>query len=204
MRRKALARRLLAWLVAGGAAVLVGACGVPTEGPPTVITEVPGDLLAPAPRTTAPPTTPAAQGPFIYLVDGNGRLVPVPAGASGAEPAGSAAIVLTRLASGPDESERVSGLSTALSPSVSLTLTAVEDGRAVVEIESGTPAPAASRLPIGVGQVVLSLASIPGITSTTLTSNGVPIDAPLPSGVLTSQPLTAADYAVLIRPGRSR
>lgn len=199
MRQLGSPRMLLICVAASAIAVLVGGCGVPSEGPPTVITRVPGDLLAPAPSTTANPTAPAVEGPFIYLVDGDQRLVPVEAGAPTDEPGDSAAIVLIRLSKGPDESERGAGLSTALGPEASLRLTTVAGGRAVVEVQSGTPAPAAARLPLAVGQVVLSLTSISGIDSVTLTSDGVPIDAPLPTGVLTSHALTAADYESLVR-----
>ena len=64
--------------------------------------------------------------------------------------------------------------------------------------------PATSASPAGeqtrraVGQIVLTATSLPGVTAVLLTHDGEALEAPLPSGELTSAPLTAADYEPLL------
>jgi spore germination protein GerM len=47
-------------------------------------------------------------------------------------------------------------------------------------------------------QIVLTATSLEGIGSVLLTRDGAPVEAPLPSGELTSEPLTSAEYAGLL------
>ena len=47
-------------------------------------------------------------------------------------------------------------------------------------------------------QVVLTATSLPGVDAVRLTFAGNPVEAPLPSGELTSGALTAADYATFL------
>jgi len=187
-----------------GAALVVlalDACGVPTASPPTAITEVPYNLMdTPAPPTPLP-STPATRGPFIYWVDAADQLAAIEAGTTTSDPADTVAALLTRLAQGPSDLERESGLSTALGPDVSLTVNRIEGGRADIDITIGAPGPAARRLPLAVGQIVLALTSISGIDSVWLMSDGAPIEAPLPDGALTARPLTAEDFGSLIADG---
>ena len=110
--------------------------------------------------------------------------------------------MLTRLSRGPSELERQSGLSTALGPDVSLTVNRIQGGRADIDITIVPPAPSARRLPLAVGQIVLSLTSIPGVASVWLMSDGTPIEAPLPDGALTARPLTAQDFTALVGAGQ--
>lgn len=181
------------WLLVAG---FLAGCGVPASSPPTTITEVPYNLMEPAPPPTPRTSEAATRGPYIYWLDDSDRLYAVEAGAAASEDA-AAATVLARLSQGPSELERMSGLSTALGPDVQLTLNSITDGLAEVEVQTGDPAPSARRLPHAVGQIVLSLASVPGIDSVLLTVDGERIEAPLPDGVLTAGPLTAEDFAVL-------
>jgi Sporulation and spore germination len=81
-----------------------------------------------------------------------------------------------------------------------LTLTDVTGGRAGVDIRAGDQAPSPGRLPLAVGQLVLTLTSIEGVDEVVLTAGGAPIEAPLPGGALTDRPLRAADYAALRSP----
>ena len=187
-------------LLAGAALVVlaVAACGVPTTSPPTAITEVPYNLMeTPAPPSPLP-STPATRGPFIYWVNAADQLAAIEAGTTTSDAADTVAALLTRLAQGPSDLERESGLSTALGPDVSLTVNRIEGGRADIDITIGPPGPSARRLPLAVGQIVLSLTSISGIDSVWLMSDGTPIEAPLPDGALTARPLTAQDFSALV------
>lgn len=193
------------WVAVGVLGVLgllappaLAGCGVPSSSPATTITEVPYGLMEPAAPSTPRPSVPAERGPFIYWLDESDRLSPIEAGAMTSDQPDAVATVLSRLAAGPSELERMSGMSTALGPDVSLALNRIVDGRAEIEIKIGTPAPSARRLPVAVGQIVLSLTSVPGIDSVVLMADGQPIEAPLPDGVLTARPLTAEDFAGLV------
>ena len=185
-------------------AMTLTACGVPATSPPTAITDVPYNLVQTATPPTPSPTTPARRGPFVYWVSAGDELIAIEAGATTGDAPDTVAAVLTRLAQGPSELERESGLSTALGPEVSLTVNRVEGGRADIDITIGPPGPSARRLPLAVGQIVLSLTSISGIDSVWLMSNGSPIEAPLPDGALTARPLTAQDFIALVEAGQPR
>ena len=58
------------------------------------------------------------------------------------------------------------------------------------------PSGAASRR--AVAQIVLTATSVPGVDAVLLTLDGDPVEAPLPSGELTSAPLTETDYEPLL------
>ena len=49
-------------------------------------------------------------------------------------------------------------------------------------------------------QIVLTATSVPGVDAVRLTLSGAPVEAPLPSGELTSEPLNADDYATFLVP----
>lgn len=193
-------RMLLGAMIVATAA----ACGVPSDSPLVAITVVPYDLLSPASTATTRPTALPTRGPFVYLLGGDERLVPIESGAVAGEPVELLTSILSRLASGPTDEERGRGLSTALGSDVALTLHRLENGRAEIELDAGAQAMPARRLPLAVGQVVLSVTSIPGIDSVVLTNNGTPFDAPLPGGALTDHPLSAGDYQVFVAPRQAR
>ena len=76
-------------------------------------------------------------------------------------------------------------------------LVSLEDGRATVDVRMGRLPTGGDRLPLAVGQVVLTVTSVPTVREVVLVADGARIEAPLPGGALTGRPLTAADYAVL-------
>lgn len=191
-------RRAAQTLTYAAVLALAAGCGVPSDPTPIAISRVPYDLLSPTVAVTPRPTTPATRGPFVYLLDGQDRPVPLEITVVDELPSGTVTAVLARLAEGPTDDERASGLSTALGRAAVLTLSSLEGGQAVIEVDAGEPPPSADRLPLAVGQVVLSVTSVPGVTSVVLTDGGEPIDAPLPSGVRTDRPLVRADYEMFL------
>ena len=56
----------------------------------------------------------------------------------------------------------------------------------------------AERLPLAVGQIVLSVTSAPGVDAVRLVTSGQPVDLPLPSGALATRDVTPEDYAALV------
>ena len=180
------------------ACLLTGGCGVPSGSEAQALPAVPYGLLSSSGPTPSTTTSAAARGPRVWLVRDDG-LVPAEAPSSASDPTSTATALLGRLAAGPTEQERADGLSTAFGPGVELTLTEVTSGHAVVDIRSGDLAPSPSRLPLAVGQLVLTLCSIDGIDDVALTAAGSAIQAPLPGGALTDRPLRAGDYEALLR-----
>jgi hypothetical protein len=180
----------------------VAACGVPTDG--TVRTldadAVPYGLLRTAPAETPAPevTGPAVTVPQLFFLDREDRLVPQPqpVPASGLEPVVSA--LLGRLAEGPSEQQRDQGLASALGPDVGLALVAVTDRVAQIDVMPSAQSPAADRLPLAIGQVVLTATSVDGVDRVVFLQDGVTLEVPLPGGARTAQPVSASDYASLL------
>lgn len=192
-------RRVLGAAALAGAFVaslLTTSCGVPRESEAQQVPVVPYGLLSPSGPAPSASASAVARGPLVWLVRAD-RLVPAEAPSAGSDLATTAAALLRRLADGPSDQERADGLATAFGPGVELTLTDVSAGHAVVDIRAGDLAPSPSRLPLAVGQLVLTLASVDGIHDVSLTSDGSAIQAPLPGGALTDRPLRAEDYAGL-------
>jgi hypothetical protein len=181
----------------------VACCGLPDATTPLELdpSDVPYRLLSPSagPSATQPPST-RTTTPDVYLLDGDGRLVPVAAAPTESGLVPVLGGVLSRLAAGPREAERASGLASALGPDVRLTLVGVADGTATIDVDVGEQDPSASRLPLAVGQVVLSATSVEGVDRVQLVQGGSPIEVPLPDGALTLGPVTADDYAPLLGP----
>ena len=179
---------------------LLSGCGVPTGPGAEPVPVVPYDLLSPSgPEPSRSPST-AAQGPQVWLVRDE-ALVPAAAPSAAADARTTAVATLLRLAEGPTQQQRAEGLSTAFGPDVQLAVTGLAEGRAVVDIRAGDQVPSPSRLPLAVGQLVLTLASVEGVDEVVLTAAGAPIEAPLPGGALTDRPLRAEDYVGLTAAG---
>lgn len=190
--------------VAGAVAVVavVGAgCGLPDGGTVRTVDDesVPYRLLessAPEPSAPSSPGAPA-RSPVVLWKMGE-RLVPEASGAGCDEPAEDVVErLLAALAAGPSEDARADGRSTALPSDTGLALVALDDATAQVSLEADTDL-SAELLPLAVGQVVLSVTSVPGVRSVDLVVDGEPVQVPLPEGVLTPGPVTAADYAGLL------
>lgn len=193
-------RRLRA---AGAAAALVtlAGCGIPTGGAPTTIapSDIPFGLAAPTSSAPAVPSLPARQDlPRVYLVNPEEGLVPSSREVSGATVRERLAALLGQLAAGPADSERDAHLATALPAGVQLTVTGMDGDTVTVDLRGTDQSPSGQQSRRAVGQIVLTATSLPGVGRVRLTRDGTPVEAPLPSGELTSSPLTAADYRALL------
>lgn len=185
--------------------VLAGlaACGLPDEGRSQVVEDasVPYGLLAPSEPDPEPPeqvSTVPRDAPVVFWLRRDERLVPAAAAISCREaPARAVSDLLDTLTDSPSSAERESGLASAIPPAVSLTLVQVRDGVAEIELDPLAIGDA-ERLPLAVGQVVLSVTSAPGVDAVSLVTSGQPVDVPLPGGALVSGTATADDYADLV------
>jgi hypothetical protein len=179
----------------------MAACGLPDGTTPLELdpTDVPYHLLSPSDGgTVAQPPSARTTTPDIFLLTREDRLVPqaAPLPPDGLEPVLKG--VLLRLSGGPSPTERALGLATALGADARLSLLGVHDGTAVVDLDLGEQDPSASRLPLAIGQVVLSVTSVDGVDRVQLVRGGSAIEIPLPDGALTLAPVTAADYGPLL------
>ncbi|ABS03595.1 GerMN domain-containing protein [Kineococcus radiotolerans] len=183
----------------------VSACSTPAGDEVRVVapSEVPHGLLDPATSSPEPAVTgtaPLGAGPLVYFLTVDAALVAVPLG--GEESAGEGGdpltLVLRRLTRGPEEGERARGLASAVGPDVTLGVESLQDGTARIVVGELGLNLAADRLPLAVGQIVLSVAAVPGVQSVQLVRAGEVLEVPLPSGERSSEPLTAADYAPLL------
>ncbi len=184
-----------------GLLLLTSACGIPTGGPPETIapSDVPYGLTSTTPTGAAAPSPPPrSDQPRIYLVTADDVLVP--RGRAVVEGALEQRLtqLLADLAEGPSSEELDDQLTTALPPEVTLGLRAVDGDTATIDISTGEDSPSERESRRAVGQIVLTATSLPGIRGVLLTRDGKPLEAPLPSGELTSAPLTAEDYAALL------
>lgn len=180
--------------------LLTAGCGVPTGGAPETVapTDIPYGLTSAAPSgAPAVSSSPRAEEALVYLVSAEDVLVPRARAVAGRTTEQRLAELLADLAAGPSSDDLDQQLTTALPPEVELRLTGVTGGTATIDlsIEDDTPSGPDSRR--AVGQIVLTATSLPGVREVALTWEGEPLEAPLPSGELTAEPLTAEDYAAL-------
>ena len=185
------------WVAAGLLALVTG-CGVPTGGAAETIpaSDVPYGLASPAPSPPASAAAdPVVEPGRVFLVDASDVLVPRPREVDGATAQELLGALLDELAAGPTAEERDRQLSTALPPEVELSVAGLIDGTATVDITGSPAVPAGQASRQAVAQVVLSATSVPGVQAVVLTLDGERVEAPLPSGELTAEPLTREDYA---------
>ncbi|MCZ2811573.1 MULTISPECIES: GerMN domain-containing protein [unclassified Modestobacter] len=192
-----------------GALLLAGAlagCGVPTGGAPEPIptSQVPYDLASPSPTATGAPSADARiDEPRVYLVAEDGVLVARGRSLDSGPLEDRLDQLLDDLATGPSASELTDRLSTALRPETSLTVEELSDGTVTIELGGDAQAPAGQESRRAVAQIVLTATSLPEVEAVLLTQAGEPVEAPLPSGELTSRPLSATDYEPLLTPTAS-
>jgi hypothetical protein len=184
------------------ALLALAGCGVPTGGDPRAIppSQVPFGLASAA--TPSAPTATSApvhlDEPRIYLVEPDDALVPIARQFPVGDIHERLAVLLKYLAAGPTAIEKRHRISTALPPDVVLRVRDVTDGRVTIDLGGTADAPSGKESRRAVAQIVLTATSLPGVHDVLLTAEGTPIEAPLPSGELTSQPLSAQDYQVLL------
>jgi hypothetical protein len=193
------AGRVLAALTLLGASA--GGCGLPTSTTPRVIapSDVPYRLVDP---TQSGPSISAGRDatsvPHVFLLTTEGRLTPV---AAPVRPDGLVAVVgtlLSRLVQGPEATQRATGLTTALGSGFLLRLQGVEGRTAVVALDPGERDLSSDRLPLAVGQIVLTVTSVEGVDAVRFVRNGSAAEVPLPDGALTAGAVSRRDYASLM------
>ena len=192
------------WLSSTAAAaglLLVSSCGLPGEGSVRTVEDdaVPYRLLD---RGTPSPDThqddQLISVPLVFWLVDDEVLVPSAARVScDGQPEEIVDDLLDLLAAGPTGDARAAGRATAIPPESALELVEIRDGTAQVEFDPESEV-SADRLPIAIGQVVLSVTSASGVDDVVLVSGGESVQLPLPGGALTPGPVTPLDYSSLV------
>jgi spore germination protein GerM len=184
-----------------GVVLLVAGCGLPgdTEVRAVDATTVPYNLLDPEAPSRPGLTGPVPAGtPVVFWLVHDDRLAPTAVAASCTDPVDDVVgRLLGLLAAAPDEAARSAGRSSAIPSSSELDLVGVADGVALVELDPATSL-TADRLPLAMGQLVLTVTSAPGIEAVQVGAAGETVEVPLPGGALTDRPVTADDYATFL------
>lgn len=179
--------------------ILLAGCGVPLEQEPAPIRPeaVPSQLQGTGrPASARPTATPGRLTVQVNFVR-NDRLVSLAREAPTAAPADRLTTVVQALMAGPSATEQSDGITSALPPELTLTVVDVQGSRAVLELSGETEGRSATENVLAVGQIVLSVTSLPTVNEVTFWRDGAPVEALLADGALTTKPLTAADYAAL-------
>jgi len=186
--------------------LLVPSCGLPGDGSVRTVDEdaVPYRLLdRGTPSGGTPRDDQLASVPLVFWLVDDDVLVPAAASVScDGQPRAIVERLLGELAAGPTGDARADGRATAIPPESGLGLLEITEATAEVEVDPESEI-SADRLPVAVGQIVLSVTSAPGVEAVALVSGGEPVQVPLPGGALTSGPVTPSDYASLV-PDRFR
>lgn len=186
---------------------VLGACGLPSSSTPVEVppAEVPYGLLESATASPSPTVSPGVliSAATIYLADTQQQLVAVPVQIPSAPAAPMLQSLLDRLAVGPSERERAGGLVTDLVPGSTIMLRNLSAGTADIELQTTNQDPSPSKLPIAVGQIVLTATSIVGVDRVVFVRDGTVLPVPGPDGSRTLDPLTSASYTSLLAPGQA-
>ncbi|MEP6649847.1 MAG: GerMN domain-containing protein [Lapillicoccus sp.] len=193
-------------IVLVAAVTLLGACGLPRSSTPVKVppAEVPYGLLQPATAGPTPTLTPGVLlvPGTIYLVDAQQKLVSVGVQVPAAPAGPMLQTLLNRLTVGPSDRERAGGLVTDLGPGSTIVLRNISAGTANIELQTENQDPSPSKLPVAVGQIVLTATSIVGVDRVVFVRDGTVLPVPGPDGSTTSDPLTSAAYPNLVAPGQ--
>jgi spore germination protein GerM len=186
---------------ATGLVLLVAGCGLPgtTEVRAVDATAVPYNLLDPEAQSRPGQIGPVPVGtPVVFWLVHDDRLAPTAVPVSCSDPVDDVlSQQLALLAAAPDEVARAAGRSSTIPSSSQLELVDVADGVATVEFDPATSL-TADRLPLAMGQLVLTVTSAPGIEAVQVSAAGDTVEVPLPDGALTERPVSANDYAILL------
>ncbi|MGL5828683.1 MAG: GerMN domain-containing protein [Angustibacter sp.] len=187
-------------------ALCLAACGLPRSGQVQRIDpdQVPYALSSTAAPADGQGSSGAVTGQArVYWLDSNQQVISVSVRLVTSGPSARLTESLELLSSGPTERQRGLGFGTALGPGVVITVMAITDRIADLELTAAVAAPSANRLPLAIGQVVLTATSNPDIDAVRFVRNGEPWAVPLVGGALTPGPLSRAqDADLLVAPER--
>ena len=182
-------------LLAAVLLTVVAACGVPAEDRPRAVTPPPGPF--PYTATAAPSAAETGAVTEVLYFTRDDRLIPAIRRIDQVPPVD---VQLRDLLAGPTPSERDDGLTSALPGALSNAVVELVDGQARVTVaETGADTGRSDEL-LAYGQIVCTLGARPDVEAVIFLRDRVPLRVPRADLSLSSDPLTAADYAALISP----
>ncbi len=182
-------------LLAAVLLTVVAACGVPAEDRPRAVTPPPGPF--PYTATAAPSAAETGAVTEVLYFTRDDRLIPAIRRIDQVPPVD---VQLRDLLAGPTPSERDDGLTSALPGALSNAVVELVDGRARVTVAATGADTGRSDELLAYGQIVCTLGARPDVEAVIFLRDGVPLRVPRADLSLSSDPLTAADYAALISP----
>jgi hypothetical protein len=182
-------------MVAGAAALLLTACGVPAQNEPHRV-ELPRRALT-APPPTAANTVPTGDVAEVLCLIRDGRLVQTVRRAKAVSPPQGQ---LDQLVAGPSAAEQSHRLSTALAGAVLTVDLPISVTRATVQVSEAEEGFARSDDVLAYGQIVCTLTSRADISAVSFRRDGKPLQVPRADGTLSTGPLNVVDYRSLIGP----
>jgi hypothetical protein len=187
-------KRLLVALVA----VVVSAtasCGIPVEDQARPVNPPPGPYGA-LTATQAPTPDPGGPATETLCLVKDGALHPTERALTGPRNVND---LMTDLLSGPNEDERATGLSSALSGPSFIGGVHLANGLAIVDVRTGPDGTRSDEV-LAFGQLVCTLDARQDVNGVAFTQVGRPIAVPRGDGALSTGPLTTGDYALLLGP----
>lgn len=174
-----------------GLVLAVTACGIPIDAEPEVVdVEVDDSPVSPGPI----PGDLAAVS--MYLISDE-TLVRVTRDLPDPQ---SLEAILGSLLEGVTEPEERSNLRSSIPTATRVLRIEREGNLARIDLSREFAAVGGGEEILAVAQIVLTATSVDGIDLVALLLEGVPTDAPVASGALSIEPVSAADYASLISP----
>jgi spore germination protein GerM len=180
--------------------MLCAGCGIPNDDAAKAIDDddLPRSLVRSETTAEQTPTSEAGQPVFLFYIDGV-RLVVV---AEEMPPDPSLRAVINRLAKGPSDLVAAQGFRSALSAGEAIASVSLERGVALVDLsESFAQTPVSDQV-LGLGQIVLTATSRPGVGQVRFTLEGQPVEVPRADGSSGTDAVSRDDYIELLdRPG---
>ncbi|WP_305787027.1 GerMN domain-containing protein [Symbioplanes lichenis] len=174
--------------------VTLTACGLPAQSEPHTVDLPRRPLTAPLPSVAA--ARPGAYAEILCLVRDDQLVQAV----RRIDAPPDAQLQLTHLLAGPDEAERNTGLTSALT-GLTLTVSRSPSGsEARVEVSESDESAAIVDDALTYGQIVCTLTSRADVSAVVFTRHGQRLEVPRADGSLSRDPLTGNDYAALIAP----
>ncbi|MGC5028470.1 GerMN domain-containing protein [Micromonospora sp. DT229] len=174
---------------------LVAACGVPGEDRPRVVTPPPGPL--PPTATAAPTTAETGAVTEVLYFSRDDRLVPV---TRRIDEVPAVEVQLRDLLAGPTQAERDDGLTNALTGALSNAEVELVDRQARVTVTATVAETGSTHEMLAYGQIVCTLTARADVDTVVFLRDGAPLSVPRGDHSLSPDPLTGADYALLITP----
>ena len=179
-----------------GCTLFCAACGIPNDDSAKAIDDedLPRSLVSSETTTERTPTSEAGQPVFLFYIDG-ARLVVV---GEELQPDPTLRAVIDRLAAGPSDAVAAEGYRSALAAGDAIASVSLERGVALVDLtETFAQTPVSDQV-LGLGQIVLTATSQPGVGQVRFTLEGQPVEVPRADGSSGTDAVSRDDYLALL------